>query len=110
MKLREIKRSVGALSLQQLVKLDTWLHGVIETAERAGNNKTAAKQPSPHKTYQQEMVRCGKKTCKCSDGHLHGPYWYAYWTEGGRSRSQYIGKRLPRGVKPQRIAKSRGVR
>ena len=25
----------------------------------------------------------------------HGPYWYAYWKEDGRTRSQYIGKELP---------------
>lgn len=39
-------------------------------------------------TYQREMVKCGK--AKCSK--WHGPYWYAYWTEGTRTRSLYIGK------------------
>jgi len=34
-------------------------------------------------------VKCGKEACtKCP----HGPYWYAYWREGGRRRSRYVGK------------------
>jgi hypothetical protein len=41
-------------------------------------------------TYRLERVSCGKG-CK---GCPHGPYWYGYWKEGGRTRSKYIGKRL----------------
>lgn len=68
----------------------------METAERAGSSETVAEHRIGHKTYQNEMVRCGKKGYRCS---LHGPYWYAYWTEGGKTRSEYVGKNLPRGVK-----------
>jgi hypothetical protein len=104
MKLQEIKQSVRALSLQQLIKLDAWLHGLLETADTVGPKKVA-KHPADHKTYRSEMVRCGKKGCKCAEGKLHGPYWYAYWSEGGKTRSRYIGKRLPKGVKPPREVK-----
>jgi hypothetical protein len=41
-------------------------------------------------TYQLERVQCGKPKCR----KWHGPYWYAYWSAGGRTRSLYIGKRL----------------
>lgn len=41
-------------------------------------------------TYRLEHVSCGKN-CK---GCPHGPYWYGYWKEGGKTRSKYIGKRL----------------
>jgi hypothetical protein len=41
-------------------------------------------------TYRLERVSCGKN-CK---GCPHGPYWYGYWREGGRTRSKYIGKSL----------------
>jgi len=41
-------------------------------------------------TYRQEWVRCGKECSKCP----HGPYWYAYWKEGGKTRSKYVGKEL----------------
>ena len=41
-------------------------------------------------TYRQEKVSCGKN-CK---GCPHGPYWYGYWREGGKTRSKYIGKSL----------------
>lgn len=45
--------------------------------------------------YQQERVNCGKHACKaCRAGGGHGPYWYAYWTTFGRTRSLYIGKEL----------------
>ena len=42
-------------------------------------------------TYRQERVRCGREGCTTCP---HGPYWYAYWREGGRLRSRYIGKEL----------------
>ncbi|MHC1593864.1 MAG: DUF6788 family protein [Methanotrichaceae archaeon] len=41
-------------------------------------------------TYRQERVYCGKG-CK---GCPHGPYWYAYWKEDGRTHTRYIGKEL----------------
>jgi len=41
-------------------------------------------------TYQLEHVQCGKPRCR----RWHGPYWYAYWSSGGRTRSLYIGKAL----------------
>ena len=39
-------------------------------------------------TYERKAVLCGKKGCN----KLHGPYWYAFWSAGGKVRSVYIGK------------------
>jgi len=41
-------------------------------------------------TYQLERVQCGKPRCR----KWHGPYWYAYWSAGGRTRSLYVGLKL----------------
>lgn len=45
-----------------------------------------------------ERVKCGKKGCRrCTEGELHGPYWYLYRpkkTGPGRT-SEYVGKTLP---------------
>ncbi len=47
-------------------------------------------------TYRQQYTRCGKERCrKCREGPGHGPYWYAYWSENGRTISKYIGAHLP---------------
>ena len=43
-------------------------------------------------SYRLERVRCGKPGCKSCP---HGPYWYAYYRDGGRLRSRYIGRNLP---------------
>lgn len=43
-------------------------------------------------TYQSRLVLCGKPNC----AKLHGPYWYAYWTAGGRVQTHYIGKSFQR--------------
>lgn len=43
-------------------------------------------------TYELRHVLCGKANCR----KLHGPYWYAYWTAGGRVRTAYIGKKFVR--------------
>jgi hypothetical protein len=40
--------------------------------------------------------KCGKVRCgTCKEGLGHGPYWYAYWREGTRLRSGYVGKLPP---------------
>ena len=50
-------------------------------------------------TYRQQFTRCGKQRCrKCKEGAGHGPYWYAYWSENGRTISKYIGIHPPAGV------------
>jgi hypothetical protein len=116
MNLRDAKRSLRGLTLDQLRKLDVWLHELVEQTdieERVhppSGNKASVKKQVRQKTYRLQSVRCGSKRCRCASGYLHGPYWYAYWSKGGKVRSQYIGKKLPRGVKPQRSSKSRGVR
>jgi hypothetical protein len=49
-----------------------------------------------HITYQLQYRKCGKSSCStCRNGQGHGPYWYAYWREGARLRSGYIGKVSP---------------
>ena len=46
----------------------------------------------PTLTYRQEHVRCGKASCSTCP---HGPYWYAYWKQDGRTKKRYIGRHLP---------------
>ncbi len=53
-------------------------------------------------TYHQQVSYCGKPQCrKCREGLGHGPYWYAYRTENGRTTRTYIGKNLPADAPPQ---------
>jgi len=113
MKLREIKQSIGVLSLKELKKLDAWLQALLKEQESKKRVRRDTKQHevlqsqrTSHKTYRLERVRCGKKRCKCAGGNLHGPYWYAYWPEGGKTKSQYIGKQLPKELKSKRNAKA----
>ena len=46
-------------------------------------------------SYRLESVRCGKRGCTTCP---HGPYWYAYYREGGKLKSRYIGKERPASV------------
>ncbi len=48
-----------------------------------------------HITYQEQYRTCGKAKCTCRTGRKHGPYLYAYWREGSRLRSAYVGKISP---------------
>nr|BBH95521.1 hypothetical protein KTA_37200 [Thermogemmatispora argillosa] len=69
-----------------------------------------AQIPSDHHiTYQLQYRKCGKPTCStCREGQGHGPYWYAYWREGSRLRSGYVGKERPEGsALPERQRKRR---
>jgi hypothetical protein len=38
----------------------------------------------------QQRVVCGKPGCRCQRGQKHGPLYYLYWKEQGRSRSLYV--------------------
>ena len=60
-----------------------------------------------HITYQLQYRKCGKPSCgTCKRGPGHGPYWYAYWREGARLRSGYIGKVCPADVSPAIVARA----
>lgn len=109
MKLRDLKEAIRAMPLKELAKLDTWLHTLLEDRESKKRVRGIIKQHeilrahrTSRKTYRLERVRCGKEVCKCREGSLHGPYWYAYWVENGKMKSQYIGKKLPKGVRHPR--------
>jgi hypothetical protein len=58
--------------------------------------------PGEHQiVYRQQYRKCGKPSCRtCSSSQGHGPYWYAYWREGSRLRSTYIGKACPPSLDP----------
>lgn len=54
--------------------------------------------------YKQEFTRCNKERCKkCREGEGHGPYWYRYWWEGGKTRKKYVGKDLPLHIHPDSL-------
>jgi hypothetical protein len=85
---RELIREIRRMDAYDLRRLLMLVRGLLETDEPKGEDGHPGRV-----TFRQEMVRCGKKGCgRCP----HGPYWYAYWREGGRVRSRYIGKQLPR--------------
>jgi hypothetical protein len=46
--------------------------------------------------YQLELVKCGKKRCRCRLRATHGPYWYAYRWNKLKSKlvSKYVGRVL----------------
>ncbi len=76
------------------------LREIDERLSRVAQERRASlTRPSVHAeqtfgsiTFRYETVRCGKKNCtRCP----HGPYWYAYWKENGRTRSRYVGRILP---------------
>ena len=52
-------------------------------------------------SLQREWRGCGKPSCRCARGILHGPYWYLRWRERGRQRRRYV--RLER-VDAMRVA------
>ena len=102
MSIRDIQKAIRTLSLQQVRKLRLWLDEYalrLEEAERRSEKSSGREileeRQIDNKTYRLEKVRCGKENCRCAEGDLHGPYYYAYWSEEGKTRTQYIGKKLP---------------
>jgi len=89
------------LSLEEMTHLQTWLKEAIRErqAEVAlqeipipKGREVVETRRVGKTTYVLEAVKCGKKKCKCTQGKLHGPYWYAYHWTGKKLKSTYIGK------------------
>ncbi len=91
---------IGDLSYEHARMIQERLAHHVNTVKL---NEEAQPPPStepakePKITYQQEYTRCGKATCqRCGAGQQgHGPYWYGYWSESGKTKKRYIGKELP---------------
>lgn len=91
---REMFAEIRALDEYDLRRLAIFVKGLL--LQRGDLGPQADERPEDGKVgYRQQSVNCGKRGCKTCP---HGPYWYAYWREGGRLRSRYIGKSLPEGA------------
>lgn len=74
----------------------------IAALEQFGNNDSndtvsMLKVATGH--YALELVKCGKRSCKCYSGKkedLHGPYWYHYRYIGGGKFAPRYKKNLSR--------------
>lgn len=86
---RELTRQVRRLDEYELRRLLILVRGLLLHVD---GHPGAEPGLPPTLSYRQEEVRCGKQGCtRCP----HGPYWYAYWKEDGRTRKRYIGRHLP---------------
>jgi len=66
---------------------------IVELSKRAHVQRIdVADGDSRRYTYRQEYRKCGKPSCKCARGELHGPYLVAYYREGKQLRKRYLGK------------------
>ncbi len=89
---RDLVNQVRRLDQYDLRRLMILVRGLLLHAD---GHPDEVEQDDPQigkVTYRQEEVRCGKDRCTSCP---HGPYWYAYWKEDGRTRSRYIGRHLP---------------
>ena len=94
---RRLLAELRTLDLHDLRRVLIFVRGLLGAAGDdlavSGSSEPAGE---PRVTYRQERVRCGKPGCtRCP----HGPYWYAYYREGKRLRSRYVGRELPEDVK-----------
>lgn len=87
---RALYEAVEALTLQELLavqehvaqRIDALQHSDLTHSVTAGREVVAVAYEGKI-TDQQELMRCGKPTCRCAAGQLHGPYWYRYYRKGG---------------------------
>ncbi|MFT5222712.1 MAG: hypothetical protein ACI867_001018 [Glaciecola sp.] len=87
---RTLVRNVRAMDQYDLRRLMILARGLLMDADGVAE-PTGIPVAGTTVTYRQEHVKCGKRGCtRCP----HGPYWYGYWKQDGKSRSQYIGRRL----------------
>lgn len=90
-----LTKSLKALSHSQLIEVLELVDELLaerESPPSPPDRNVVEKRDMGAVVYQLELVKCGKKCKKCP----HGPYWYAYYREGGRQISKYIGKEFKR--------------
>jgi hypothetical protein len=87
---RELIQQVRRLDEYELRRLMILVRGLLLHADGQPEDGEAGLPRGL--SYRQEHVRCGKDGCRTCP---HGPYWYAYWKEDGRTRKRYIGRHLP---------------
>ena len=86
--------------IQQLRGLDRhdqrrvliFVRGLLLSQGDDFGGEATPEDPEAGVTYRLESVKCGKPGCNSCP---HGPYWYAYYREGNRLKSRYIGRNLP---------------
>jgi Family of unknown function (DUF6788) len=103
-RLDRLEAAAARLTTPELHDLAARIAALIEDREKPPeppinpNRTVIEERRTPSATLRLELVNCGKGACKsCAGGSRpsHGPYWYAYWKDKGRTRSKYIGKELP---------------
>ena len=88
---RDLIGAVRRLDQYELRRLQILVRGLLLHADGPLEDAEVA-AGQPRVSYRQEHVNCCKETC---GGCPHGPYWYAFWKEAGRTRKQYVGRHLP---------------
>lgn len=88
---RELRAQVRRLDPAELRQLLLFTRGLLVHAD--GHPDPAVERDLPATLrYRQRWVDCGRDSCSTCP---HGPYWYAFWREDGRTRKRYIGRHLP---------------
>ncbi len=95
--LKRIIRESKNLSLRELQKIIEYLEDEIQSRRnsQSENREVIEEKTVDSISYRLVKIRCGKKECRCLHGELHGPYWYSYQTENGKTKCRYVGKTLP---------------
>jgi hypothetical protein len=89
----EVLDKLSERELEQLRQIEERLRKAVQERKPTLTQRAiTAEQQFGSLTFRYETVRCGKPNCtRCP----HGPYWYVYWKDGGRTRSRYVGRTLP---------------
>ncbi len=88
---RELRSQLRRLEPEELRQVLLFARGLLVHVD---GHPDPAGEPHlpPGVRYRQQHVRCGRASCSSCP---HGPYWYAFWREDGRTRKRYIGRHLP---------------
>lgn len=88
---RRLIKELRRLDRHDLRRVLIFVRGLLQAQ---GDDFGAGKENDPEAgvSYRLETVKCGKPNCRSCP---HGPYWYAYYREGKRLRSTYVGRDLP---------------
>ncbi len=97
MTVHEIIEAAGRLGEEELQELDFWIRDRLDPAaaelEHHGVPDATAAADEEDVHYRLKYFRCGKESCRCRRGQLHGPYLYVQRRgPNGRTHTTYMGR------------------
>ncbi len=77
--------------MNELRKIQKRAGSLIKTRERLEKENLIIEEMIAGSLIE-HYKKCGKAVCRCTEGKLHGPYWYVSYKREGKAVLEYVAR------------------